>query len=413
MAALVAATALVVTACADDNGDGADTGEDSAEPLELGYVLPETGDLAFLGPPQIEALGFAMQTINDAGGVLDQELPSVVGRDESDQESVASQSADEVLREGVDALIGAASSAKSLAFVDRVMDAGVVQCSGSNTAPTFTDLENGDFYFRTAPSDVMQGPVLADTIVGDGHSRVALAARADDYGRGLLQATENSLEEAGAEVVNTTTYDPKSTNFDPVVSDLTNGDPDAVVIVSFEEGVQVLQGLIEGGFGPDEIGIYGADGLKEENLGELVSSEDPGVLEGMKGTAPAAPEDEQFQEDLQEYAPDLEGFQFSPQVYDCVITIALAAEAAGSTDPADIQQEMVGVTRDGTECTSFEECKGLLSDGDDIDYNGVSGPLDFTENGEPSTSTIGIYEVDEEGTTADVDQETVTMEEAE
>ncbi len=83
--------------------------------LKLGYVLPQTGQLAFLGPPQIEAARYAVSQINEAGGVLGQPIPELVSSDESDQAAVAQQSADRVLAAGVDGLIGAAASGMSLA----------------------------------------------------------------------------------------------------------------------------------------------------------------------------------------------------------------------------------------------------------------------------------------------------------
>ncbi|MDV6012233.1 ABC transporter substrate-binding protein [Haloechinothrix sp. LS1_15] len=402
IAALTAATALVASACAPD---------DDEEALQIGQVVPQSGDLAFLGPPQEQALRYAMHTINEAGGVLGEELPDPIVRDETEEEAQASEAADEVLRGGAHALIGAAASGMSLAFVDRVNDSGVVQCSGSNTAPTFTDAAH-EYYFRTAPSDALQGLVLGERILEDGYERVSLAARADDYGRGLLENTAEAVEEGGGEVVATDTYDPDTTDFSPVVSNLLDPGPDAVVVVGFEEGAQILRDLVEAGASPEEgVGLYGADGLNEPNLGELVSSANPGAIEGMVLTAPSTPEPEAFLERLQEFAPDLDGFQFAPQVFDCVTIVALAAEAAGSTDPTVFVDEMIGVTRDGTECTSFEECRELIEDGEDINYNGVSGPLEFSDVGEPSVATIGVFEVDDEGTPGGIDSVDVQADE--
>ncbi|AZQ39959.1 amino acid ABC transporter substrate-binding protein [Streptomyces cyaneochromogenes] len=393
-AILTSAAALVIAVCGATSTARAEPGDGE---LQFGYVLPETGQLAYLGPPQIESLKFAIQTINDAGGVLGKPVPAVVSGDEAGQEAVAAQSADRVLAAGVDAIIGAAASGMSLSFIDRVTGAGVVQCSGSNTAPTFTDYEDDGFYFRTAPSDVLQGPVLADVIRDDGHDRVALIARADDYGRGLLEATQKGLEDSGVTVTLAETYDPRATNFDQVVQQVENSRPDAAVVIAFEEGAQILQAMIEAGLGPDRIGVYGADGLRSEELPSLVAPNEPERLSGMKGTAPASASNEQYVKDLKEFAPELKELQFGPQVFDCVTTIALAAEKAGSDDPGQYVKEMNGITKDGEKCTSFAACKELLADGRNIDYDGVSGPLDFTDKGEPGQATIEVYGYNDEG----------------
>jgi branched-chain amino acid transport system substrate-binding protein len=396
-AIFLSAAALVITSCGG-NGDEAEApsrGGDGV--LKVGYVLPETGQLAFLGPPQIESLKFAVKTINDAGGVLGKPIPALVSGDEAGQEAVAVQSADRVLNANVDALIGAAASGMSLSFIDRVTGAGVVQCSGSNTAPTFTDYDDGGFYFRTAPSDVLQGPILAMVVSEDDKKRVALVARADDYGRGLMEATQKGLEDLGVTVALAETYDPKATNFDQVVQKVRNAKPDAAVVIAFEEGSQILQGLIEANLGPQQIGVYGADGLRSEELPSLVAAGHPEQLAGMKGTAPASAANEQYVKELKKFAPDLKELQFAPQVFDCMTTIALAAEQAKSDDPGTFVKEIVGITKDGQKCTSFAACKELIADGKNIDYDGVSGPLDFIDKGEPGKATIEVYTYDDNG----------------
>lgn len=386
---------------ATDTGDAADqTGGAGGEAGDFvfGYIFPETGSLAYLGPPQITALEMAIQDINAAGGVLGSEVPEAIGGDEGDQAAVAQASADRILAENPTAIIGAAASGRSLDIIDRITGAGVLQCSGSNTAPTFTDYDDSDLYIRTAPSDALQGPVLANTVVGDGWSNVAIVARADDYGRGLANATAEALENAGATVALNETYDPNAQQFDGTVQAVVSASPDAVVVIGFEESVQILQGLIEQGLTPADTGFYGADGMRNPDLGSLVDESNPAILAGMKGTAPASGANEEFMSSLAEFAPDLgDNTQFAPQVYDCAVTIALAAEAAGSADPEQIKAEVVNVTKDGTECTSYEECKGMLESGEDIDYNGASGPLDFTDAGEPGKATIEVYGFNDAG----------------
>jgi ABC-type branched-subunit amino acid transport system substrate-binding protein len=365
--------------------------------LKVGYVLPETGQLAFLGPPQIQALKFAINQINANGGVLGKQIPDPVAADEAGVQAVAQQSADRVLASRVQAVIGAAASGMTLVIIDRITGAKVVECSASNTAPTFTTYKDGGYYFRTAPSDALQGPILADTIASDGHTNIAIVARADDYGKGLADATANSLQQSGATVVLKDIYDPEATNFNATVQKVVNAKPDAVAVIAFEEGKQILKGLIEAGYGPGKVGVYGADGLRSEELPKLVDPKNPSVLAGMKGTAPASAENARFVKSLKQFAPGLKELQFAPQAYDCMTVIALAAEQAKTNDPAVFKNAVVGVTKDGTECSTFAACRKLIRAGTNIDYQGVSGPLNFIGAGEPGEATIEVYSYDKSG----------------
>jgi len=401
-AAALAALVLLAAACGDGGGGEEAGGGGSPKligdgTLKVGYVLPETGQLAFLGPPQIQALKLAIKQINASGGVLGKQIPDPVAADEAGDQAVAQQSADRVLASGVQAVIGAAASGMTLVIIDKSTGAKVVECSASNTAPTFTAYQDSGYYFRTAPSDALQGPVLADTVVSDGYSNIAIVARADDYGKGLADATAKSLREAGATVALKDIYDPNATNFNATVQKVVNVKPDAVVVIAFEEGKQILKGLIEAGYGPAKVGVYGADGLRSEELPRLVDPRNPSVLAGMKGTAPASAENAQFTEALKQFDPGLKELQYAPQAYDCMTVIALAAEQAKTNNPAVFKNAMVGITRDGTKCSTCAACKELIAAGTNIDYQGVSGPLNFIAAGEPGEATIEIYSYDKSG----------------
>lgn len=400
--AALAALALLATACPqeepeDTAGEEPETEtatEEENNQLDLGYILPETGQLAFLGPPQIESVKMAVEDMNEATGVLGEDVTLESG-DEAGDATVASETAERLLAQDVDAIVGAAASAMSLAIIDQVTGQGVVQCSASNTGVPFTDYDDDGYYFRTAPTDALQGPVLAETIVGDGNEQVALMARADEYGEGLLEATQEDLEAAGAEVVADVLYDPEQATFDSAVEQVQSADPDAVALIAFEEGAQILQTMIEAGIGPDAVNLYGADGVRSSELPEEVEPGNPNVLDGMKGTAPDPSADPEFIERLQEFAPDMEETVFAAQAYDCTTLIGLAAESAGTADPAAMKEEIVDLTKDGEKCESFEDCKELLDEGEDIDYDGPSGDLNFTENGEPESGNYEVWQYED------------------
>jgi branched-chain amino acid transport system substrate-binding protein len=355
--------------------------------LTVGGLLPETGNLAFLGPPEFAGAALAAQEINEAGGVLGADVVWIPG-DSSDNGDVANQTVDSHLSAGADMILGAASSGVSFTVIDKITGACKIHFSPANTSPDFTDYADDDLYFRTAPSDVLQGRVLADLIVAEGSVTVGLMALQDPYGEGLLNFTVEPLEEQGADVVEQFTYDPQAQNFDAEVQRIVDADPDAIVVIGFDESAQILAGLFEQGFTPDVKKIYLVDGNIGNALGEKFA--EPGALTGIAGTLPSAEITADFQARLLEVDPALVDFSYGPETYDAFVITALAAVAAGSDDPAQIAAHINGITRDGEKCTTFAECVELLDAGTDIDYDGPSGPQAFGPAGEPTEASFAI-----------------------
>lgn len=383
----------------DEDGDGeeAPAGGGADGTLTFGGILPETGNLAFLGPPEFAAVELAVQDINEAGGVLGNDVVWLPG-DSGDNGDVANATVDRLLAENVDAFIGAASSGVSLTVIDKITQAGVIHFSPANTSPAFTDYDDSGLYFRTAPSDVIQGAALADIMLGDGAETAVFLVLNDSYGTGLLEFSKGPYEAGGGEVVLEQIYDPKAENFDAEISAVVEADADAIVIIGFEETAQILQGLIEQGQGPGDKLVYGTDG----NMGNALAGnfDDPTVLAGMRGTLPGVDvqgTQEDFRDALLEIDPDLEDFSYSAESYDAVVLVALGAIAAGSDDPTAIAAEINGLTQDGDQCDNYADCAKLLEEGADIDYEGRSGPLSFIDAGEPSEASVLTLQFDETG----------------
>jgi branched-chain amino acid transport system substrate-binding protein len=384
-AATVGVTAFSLTACGQDsNSGGGDCGSDA---LKVGTILPQTGSLEFLGPPEFAGIDLAIKEINEAGGVLGCDV-EVIHTDSGDTSTdIASQSADSLISQGVHTVIGAASSGVSFTFIDKLYQEGIVQISPANTSPDFTSYERGDYYFRTAPSDILQGRVLADTIIADGHEKIAILALQDSYGTGLADAVEQNITDFGGEVVLKTIYDPTATEFSAEVGQVAESGADAVVLITFNEIVNLAPALAEGGLSAQDLGWYLVDG-NLSNYGEQFPA---GFMEGAKGTFPGA-DPSAIQEKLLEVNPDLTDFTYGPESYDATALAALAAIQGDKVDSETIKDNLIDVSREGTKCTGFTECAELLADGEDIDYEGYSGPIEFSPEGDVSAATIGVYQ---------------------
>jgi hypothetical protein len=221
-------------------------------PLIIGTLLPLTGNLAFLGPPEVAGAKLALNDVNAAGGVLGQPAQLVEGDSGDASTDTATQTVDRLLQSGVNAIIGAASSGVSLTVIDAITGAGVMQFSPANTSDQFTTYNDNGLYFRTAPPDTLQARALADLIIADGNNTVGILALNDPYGTGLAENTLNNLVSAGLseDDIQSITYDPQAANFDAEVQRMVDFNPDAIIVIGFEESSRILQGLNDQGIGP-------------------------------------------------------------------------------------------------------------------------------------------------------------------
>lgn len=364
--------------------------------LNIATVLPETGNLAFLGPPEFAGAELAIQEINDAGGVLGAEVTLDQGDSGDTSTDIANQTVDRQLAAGADAFIGAASSGVSFTFIDKLVENCKIHFSPANTSPDFTDYADDDLYFRTAPSDVLQGRVLADLMIEEAVTTASFMALQDPYGEGLLQYSTEPFADSGGEIVDSFTYDPQAAEFSAEVDRVVSGDPEALVIIGFEETSKILTSLFEAGFTPDAgKKIFLVDGNVGNALGEQLPA---GSMEGIRGTLPAAEITGDFQDRLLAVDPELIDFSYGPETYDAVVIVALAAAIAGTDNPAEVAAQINGVTRDGEVCETFADCIALIDAGTDIDYDGPSGPQTFGPEGEPTEASFKILTYDSTNT---------------
>lgn len=417
VAAVLASATLVLTACGGDDGAETETGtepsptetaEETESPvqqgdgvLHVGTLLPQTGDLAFLGPPEFAGVDAAIADINAAGGVLGKDVEQTKADSGDGTPDIAGAQVDKLLSANADVIIGAAASGVSLSVINKITDAGVIQFSPANTSPSFDEPETDphNLYFRTAPSDVLQGAVLSNLIIEDGNSNVAILARQDSYGELLANQTEQGVEGGGATVAAKILYSADATNYTAEINEVAAAKPDAVALIGFNETTKIIPQMIAKGIGPQDVQVYFVDGNTADYSGEFPK----GTLTGVRATFPGAELTDDFRQRMLEVNPKLTEFTYGPESYDATILTALAAEAAGTDHPESFAPEIISVSKDGTECSSYQECKDLLADGEDIDYQGVSGPVDLGETGSPTKATIGIFEYQPDNTYKNVD----------
>ena len=236
--------------------------------LTIGTLLPETGNLAFLGPPEIAGVQMAIAEINEAGGFNGADVVLIEGDSGDTTTDTAVQTVTSQLQQNVDAIVGAASSSVSASVIDQIVGAGVTMFSPANTSKQFSDYPDKGLYFRLGPSDILQGQVLAEVIAEDGNTSLVIMNFDDDYGNGLAEDLTESFEAGGGEVVDQITYDPQAQTFDAEVQEALAADADAIALIGFDETSRLLVTLVEQGLGPQDIPTYLVDGNIGNPLGE-------------------------------------------------------------------------------------------------------------------------------------------------
>ncbi|MGB6164590.1 MAG: ABC transporter substrate-binding protein [Pseudonocardiaceae bacterium] len=380
--------------------------------LSFGTLLPKTGTFIYTGPALDAGVHLAMKDINEAGGIpgVEVKLDDANQRDEGNNFSgdTASQSTGELLSGGVDVIIGPATSAVAFKVIDKVICAGVIMFSPSNTSPLLTTYPNHGLYFRTASPSVVEGSILGKVVVADGNSTAVIISRNDPYGNYAGKEVEKTIRKSGGRILDSFSYDPNSPDLIDMQRVKTKN-PDAIVVIGFTESAKILKKIIEERLGPGDKRVYGLSNMSNTLAGQ-VNPQNPGVLKGMRGILPA-PGDEVFVKRLREANPGLQDVTYAAQAYDTVVITALAAAVAGTDAPAAIAKEIDGVTKTGERCTSFAACMTLVKNHKAIAYDGPSGPLRFTDHGEPSSATYNISEIQADGTVKTLRSETVTLSE--
>ena len=393
---------LGVAACGDDDDDdGGGGGGEAQLDLVIGDSIPLTGDLSDFGPPGQKASDVAATQITDAikaAGV--DHTVKVVHEDNETNPQAAVQAARKLVdSDGASCITGAWASADTIPTAQSVsIPDGVLQISPASTDPAITEIDDEGLLNRTSPPDTFQGPTLADAIaedLGSADGKVAnIGARNDAYGTGLSGTFKEAWEGLGGSIGQEVIYDPEQPSYNSEAAQITEGNPDVIVIVDFPETFVKVGPALQRTGNWDPTIAWGTDGLASTDLPGDVGED---VVEGMRGTAPGSPDAGEASKAFETLyvgsdPKDVDRQTFDAQQFDATILCYLAAVSAGSTDGQEMADALVDLTAPGgTEYTwqQLPEMIEALQNGDDIDYTGASGALDLDENGD---ATAGVYD---------------------
>jgi len=369
-------------------GDGGDGGG-GGRTLSHGVLLPLTGDLGSLGQQIRDG---AILPRAELDGETDFEIDLQVEDTETDPQAGIS-GANTLINNGYPSLTGPASSGVNLQVTqEALIPDETVGCSPSSTSPAVTTLDDNDYVFRTAPSDALQGQVIAQ--VGSenlGNDTAATMFVNNDYGQALSESFTSSFE---GEVLQQVSFEKEQNSYSSQLESALSGEPEMLVVIGYPaSGIQLFRDYYSDFDSGEDIVV--TDGLIDNDLPDQVDND----MANVTGTAPKAsgPGRDAFDQSYQdEY--DREPGVFNAQAYDATAICLLANVYAGDNDGTAVRDEMRNAANpDGDEFGPGELAEALetAAAGDPVNYQGASSATDFDDNGDMVAVSYGIFKVED------------------
>jgi len=367
--------------------------------LRIGTLLPTSGRDSATGPGQLAAVHAAIRRVNAAGGVLGQRV-ELVSRSSGDSRESLDAAFAELAERGVDAVIGPSDSVLASRTAQLAAEAGIPVVSPAATGPILADADG--WLFRTAPAYERHGAVLGRLLPAGGQARVAILYTDGPAGLPLVAPLRAALAEHDGELVATQRIQ-AGADLAAVVAALAEEAPDAVVLATGDTGDLTrgaIAALTDAGLGHERLWLV------TRNAGDYSDDLDRGMLAGAGALIDGSAGDEAFRRLVQQEDPHARRLRFVAEAFDAATLVALAAEAAGSDAGSAIRAALPEASAGGATCRSFGECLAVLGDGQDLDYAGVSGPVDLDEAGDVGSGTYAVHRYGDGNTAEWVSTET-------
>lgn len=374
----------------------------TADDVKVGSAGGITGPIAELVEAIVAARNLAASHVNEQGGLLGGDPYQLVPGDaQCDPKAAVDAGTKLVNVEQVVAVIGPSCSGATNGMAQSVtIPAGVVMLSDTATAPGISELADNDLVFRAAASDAYQGRSLAELAWANGYRALAVTYANDDYNAGLAGVFEAAFKELGGTITASQVHEPNKASYRSELSTLAGAGGEGLALFAYygSSGITILRNSLENGlFGK----FLGADGMMDNSVIEQIGAD---ALRGNIMLSQPASDTEG--DSYKAFAGAFEAAGNNPAApfvthgYDVAFLMALAIEKAGAADrsriPASLREVANApgmVIRPG----EWKKAKEAIAAGQDVNYEGASGAIEFDDNGDVA-GTYSLNVVGDDGT---------------
>jgi ABC-type branched-subunit amino acid transport system substrate-binding protein len=372
----------MLTACSPSNGgDAAGSSGSTGDSINVGFLSGLTGWLGSFTKENVNSMILAQEEINDAGGIVDGKTINIIDVDTASTVEGSIKGYQKLVNaDGAVAAIGPETESM-LALLNEAPKTEVPIMSAF-AGSTELDEVGGDFAFRTAASDSSIGEVRAKILIENGIKEIAIMVANYEGAQSDVERFRETFEELGGKILKEVTFNIGQNTYNGELKQIASVKPK---LVYYSGGIDtapiIFKAAKQRGYDWE---WYATPDVAVQEFIDVIGKD---VAEGVKTVIPMEDENntgfKRFNENYEKRFDAVpSGGYYNANTYDLLIASALAMEAGGEASGAAINEKIREVTNPpGKEVTTFEEGLKELQAGNDINYQGASGPIDFDEHG--------------------------------
>lgn len=361
---------------------------------KVGAVLPTSVDW---GRPIAETAKFAVDLVNEAGGVSGCDVELVLRDSQVDPKVGVDAAKALVDLDGVNVLLGAVSSGVSMPILTSVaVPSNVMMMSCCSSSTAFTGLaqdgKTNGLFFRTFATSGVQAAVGAIVARDQGYKSVAIMYKNDDWGQDISKLIAADLASLGIDVTASVALNDAQPSYRAEVTQALKGQPEALYMALYPtEGSAAVREWISLGGSQNMIL---ANSLKSDEFRDNVGLQ---YLGNAVGTDTASPRTDSASAFVELYKAKFDSEPNGPGLsnsFDATMIALLAMQAAGKdASGSDIAAQVANVTDPaGTpvsgDAAGFAKAAEVLSGGGTVMYQGATGNVRFDANGDVSAPAV-------------------------
>ncbi|HXX85045.1 MAG TPA: ABC transporter substrate-binding protein [Casimicrobiaceae bacterium] len=346
-------------------------------PLQLGVLTPLTGAGGFDGPRMAKAMQAVIDEVNAAGGLLKRKVVLVIEDDETNPEAAVRAARKLIDVTKVPAIMGTWASAVTSAVAPLCWESKTFLTTVSG-ADSITKLPHQGYLIRTQPNNHLQAGKHAEFIAAMGLKRCFMMSIQAPFAEPTQTRATEVLKQKGSQMVGALIYDKDKTTYRSEVDEALRTNPDLIYLNGYAPDVTILlRDLYRAGYtGGRFAQSYAVTTKVLESLPQEVTE---GVITVQPSADVSSPAYELARKRLGIAEPD----SYEAQATDWASLVSLAIVKANVATGTGIRDNVRKICQgNGTKVYSAVEGLKLLAQGKDINYEGASGPCDFTDIGD-------------------------------